>query len=140
MKIKSLSKEELETMPFDDISYVILKEKGKKMKINEIFKIICDSLNLSDEEYENSIGDFFTLLTTEKRFIQLEKGYFDLRDNHSKKVKLEDDEDDDEIGNIEATLKEETDNTEEDYYDDNEDDDSEEELKDFIIIDSEEEE
>ena len=29
MKIKSVSKEELETMSFDDIAYVILKEKGK---------------------------------------------------------------------------------------------------------------
>ena len=38
MKFKSVSIEELETLPFDDIAYIILKEKGKKMKINDIFK------------------------------------------------------------------------------------------------------
>lgn len=74
MKFKSVTKEELETMSFDDIAYIILKEKGKKMKINDIFKIICDTLCLGDSAFENQIGDFFTLLATEKRFIQLERG------------------------------------------------------------------
>ena len=44
MKLKNLSKEELETLPFDDIAYIILKDKGNKMKINDIFKkIIFDN-------------------------------------------------------------------------------------------------
>ena len=73
MKLKSIDKDTLETMQFDDIAYIILKEKGKKMKITDIFKIICDALGMTDKEYENQIGDFFTLLATEKRFIQLEK-------------------------------------------------------------------
>ena len=41
MKFKTINKEDLETMSFDDIAYVILKEKNKKMKVSEIFKIIC---------------------------------------------------------------------------------------------------
>ena len=41
MKFKTISKEDLETMSFDDIAYVILKEKGKKMKISDVFRIIC---------------------------------------------------------------------------------------------------
>ena len=45
MKFKTVSAEELEIMPFDDIAYIILKEKGKKMKIMDIFKIICDTFN-----------------------------------------------------------------------------------------------
>ena len=44
MKLKDYTIEELETLPFDDIAYMILKEKGKKMKITEIFKIICNKL------------------------------------------------------------------------------------------------
>ena len=139
MKFKTISKEDLEVLPFDDIAYIILKEKGKKMKINDIFKIICDTLNLGDNAFENQIGDFFALLATEKRFIQLEKGYWDLRENHTSEINiqdLEDDMDDD----IEVESPEEDNNTEEegDYYDtidDMEDDDSDDDLKDLVIVD-----
>ena len=115
MKLKSIDKDTLETMQFDDIAYIILKEKGKKMKITDIFKIICDALGMTDKEYENQIGDFFTLLATEKRFIQLEKGYWDLRENHTSEINiqdLEDDMDDD----IEVESPEEDNNTEELAY------------------------
>ena len=39
-----------------------LKEKGKKMKVTEIFRIICDTLNLGDAAFENQISDFFALI------------------------------------------------------------------------------
>lgn len=137
MKFKTVNKEELETMSFDDIAYVILKEKGKKMKINDIFKIICDTLCLGDTAFENQIGDFFTLLATEKRFIQLEKGYWDLKENHTSEVNisdLEDDYDDDIIS------EEEKDDVyeENDYYDDideMDDDKPDDDLKDLVIVD-----
>lgn len=131
MKFKSVTKEELETMSFDDIAYIILKEKGKKMKINDIFKIICDTLCLGDSAFENQIGDFFTLLATEKRFIQLEKGYWDLRENHISEVDisaLEDEEDE------KDDVYEESAN----YYDDideMDDDKSDDDLKDLVIVD-----
>ena len=32
MKLKSISKDEIESLQFDDLAYVILKEKGKKWK------------------------------------------------------------------------------------------------------------
>ena len=75
MKLKSISKDEIESLQFDDLAYVILKEKGKKMKITDIFKCICELQNLSENAFEEQIGDFFTLLSTEKRFVQLDKGY-----------------------------------------------------------------
>ena len=53
MRFKTITVDELETLPFDDIAYIILKEKGKKMKINDIFKIICDTLNLGESAFEN---------------------------------------------------------------------------------------
>ena len=139
MKFKTIGLEELETLSFDDIAYIILKEKGKKMKINDIFKIICDTLNLGDEAFENQIGDFFALLATEKRFIQLEKGYWDLRENHTSEIsikEIEDELDDD----IVVDEEEEEDDTEEekDYYDeldDIDDDKEEDDLKDLVIVD-----
>ena len=118
MKFKTISKEDLEVLPFDDIAYIILKEKGKKMKINDIFKIICDTLNLGDSAFENQIGDFFALLATEKRFIQLEKGYWDLRENHTSEVNISD-------------LEDEFDDDIDDMDDDKEDDD----YKDLVIVD-----
>lgn len=137
MKFKSVTKEELETMSFDDIAYIILKEKGKKMKINDIFKIICDTLCLGDYAFENQIGDFFTLLATEKRFIQLEKGYWDLRENHTSEVDisaLEDEEDDIIVEDEKDDVYEESTN----YYDDideMDDDKSDDDLKDLVIVD-----
>ena len=137
MKFKTISKEDLEVLPFDDIAYIILKEKGKKMKINDIFKIICDTLNLGDNAFENQIGDFFALLATEKRFIQLEKGYWDLRENHTSEINIKEleDEDDDIIPEEEKDYEE---NEEYDYYDDIDDMDDEKEdddYKDLVIVD-----
>lgn len=140
MKFKTISQEELETLSFDDIAYIILKEKGKKMKINDIFKIICDTLNLGDAAFENQIGDFFALLATEKRFIQLEKGYWDLRENHTAEIsikEIEDELEDDVVLDEEKDMDEDN-NDESDYYDDIDDIDDDKEdddLKDLVIVD-----
>lgn len=139
MKFKTKTIEELETLPFDDIAYIILKEKGKKMKINDIFKIICDTLNLGEAAFEGQIGDFFALLATEKRFIQLEKGYWDLRENHTAEISIKDIED--ELDDMEPVEEKEENNDEEeetDYYDDideTDDDEDDDDLKDLVIVD-----
>ena len=123
MKFKTVTKEELEVLPFDDIAYIILKEKGKKMKITDIFRIICDSLELGDEAYENQIGDFFSLMSTEKRFIQLEKGYWDLRENHTAEISIKE---------IEDELDDDVEIAEDKYEDEADDDDD---YKDLVIVD-----
>ena len=139
MKFKTINKEDLETMPFDDIAYIILKEKGKKMKINDIFKIICDELNLGEDAYENQIPDFFALLATEKRFIQLEKGYWDLRENHTAEInikELEEELEDDDV--TEEKEDEDVEEHESDFYDDideTDDDDTDDDLRDLVIVD-----
>lgn len=138
MKFKTLTNEEIETMSFDDLAYAILKEKGKKMKTADIFKTICELLKMSDQEYESRIADFFTLLATEKRFIQLDKGFWDLRENHSSKVEIED-IDEEEIDDI--IEEDDTVEQEEDMFIDEtkevDDDETEDELKDFVVIDDE---
>ena len=139
MKFKTIKKEDLETMSFDDIAYIILKEKGKKMKINDIFKIICDELNLGEDAFENQIADFFALLATEKRFIQLEKGYWDLRENHTAEINIKDIEE--ELEDDELTEEKEDEDIEEhesDFYDDideTDDDDTDDDLRDLVIVD-----
>lgn len=140
MKFKTKTVEELETLPFDDIAYIILKEKGKKMKINDIFRIICDTLNLGESAFENQIGDFFALLATEKRFIQLEKGYWDLRENHTAEISIKEIEDEleDEIIPEDDKDDEDPQDDEKDYYDDideMDDDKEDDDLKDLVIVD-----
>ena len=140
-KLKEYSKEELETLNYDDIAYLILEEKKKKMKISDLFNKVCEVLELDEGAYADYIADFFELLTTDKRFIQLNDGYWDLRTKHSEKIVIEDDDEEyEEIieDNDEDEVEEETDD---DYYDeDNDDDDSDDDLKDLVVIDDEDEE
>lgn len=142
MKLKTINESDIETMSYDDLAYVILKEKGTKMKLLDLFKEVCNQLKLDELSSEQYLADFFSLISTEKRFIQLEKGFWDLRENHKVKVELNDIEDDDE--DIE-TEEEPVEPTEEDdmYIDetkDIEDDRGEDEYKDLVIIDDEESE
>ena len=140
MKLKTISKADLATMSFHDIPYVILKEKGKKMKISDVFRIICDVLNLGDAAFEAQIGDFFALVSTEKRFIQLEKGYIDLRENHTSEINISEieEENDDEIGEYEKEDEDSDDDEDNNYYDDiddMDDDRPDDDLKDLVIVD-----
>ena len=145
MKLKDMSKEELETMGYEDIAYNILLEDGKKYKLPVLFKKVCNLLELSDSEYEAKIGDFFQIISTDQRFTMLPKGYFDLKDNHERKINLIDDEE--EITEEDITeddiIDDELSSRENDtYYDeDSEDDDPEEDdLKDLVIVSDEEDE
>lgn len=143
MKLTDISKEELETMNYDDIAYIILNENKKAEKINTLFKKVCEALNLSEAEYEAKIADFFELLTTDKRFIMLEDGSWDLRELHNPEVVI-DDEDDEEtiLTDSDDAIEEDTTTEEEDiFYDADSDDDlPDDELEDLVVIDVDEEE
>ncbi len=139
MKLNEISKEELELMSYDDLSFLILKEENGKMKINDLFQKVCDILGLSKSEFENRIADFFEILTTDKRFTMLEDGSWDLKERHSEKVII--DEDDEEFiedpeEDIETTEEEENLYDEED---DSDDDSADDDLKDLVVIDGDEE-
>ena len=142
MKLKSVNESDIETMSYDDIAYVILKEKGSKMKLLDLFNEVCNQLHLNEAEADKYIGDFFSLLSTEKRFIQLEGGYWDLRENHTAQIELSDlmDEDEDDLEDEEL----EEDPVEDDMYIDEtkdiDDDTSDDEYKDLVVIDDDESE
>ena len=85
--LKNLKYEDLEVMSYSDIAELILKENATA----DLFREICDLLKLPEKTFENKIGDFYTALTTDKRFILLETGNWDLKENHSvAKLKLDD--------------------------------------------------
>jgi len=109
------------------------------MTIQDLFKEVIRIMGLPDSYFESKIGDFFGLLSTDKRFIMLEKGFWDLKDNHSTKVVIDDEEDDEIIIEEEEGLDEvETD--EEINFDDDtvDDDDEDDDLKDLVIMDDSE--
>ena len=97
MKLNKMKKEELETLSYTDLTEMILKEEKKSLNTPSIFKKICSLLELTDDEYTSQIGDFYTSLTTDKRFVLLDNACWDLRDKHKIEINLneEDEEDDD---------------------------------------------
>ena len=144
MKLKDLSQAELEAMSYDDIAFMVLTESKKKLKINELFKKVCDLLKLSEQEYMDKLPSFFDVLSTDHRFIMLENGLWDLKSKHSTKVILDTDDEEDEIEDIEEALEEEEEETEEDIdiyseEDETDDIDTDDDLKDLVIIDEEDE-
>ena len=142
MKLKDLSREELEAMSYDDIALMIITESGKQYKINELFKQVCDLLGLSEDVFMDKLPAFFDVLSTDHRFIMLENGTWDLKTKHSTKVVFEsDDEEDLEEIEAEEEIEEEIEEENEDIFNDNEDeiDDDDDDLKDLVIIDEDEE-
>lgn len=140
MSIKKMSKEELESLSYKDITFLLLQE-NKNMNTADIFRKIVDLLGLSENVFTNKIGDFYTSLTTDKRFLLLTDGTWDLRSRHtSDKIIKATDEDDDEVEEVSA--EDEKEEIVEDDYDsgDEEDDfdDSDDELKDLVVIDEDE--
>lgn len=140
MKIKDMKKEDLEVLSYTDLTEMILKENKKSMNTASIFREICSLLELDDSEYSNKIGDYYTSLTTDKRFILLDNAEWDLRDKHKINIVIDEDEDEDEeFEEDDETL--ESDNSEDESVeitDDEVDLDDEDDLDDLSIVGEEE--
>ena len=95
MKLKDLTKAELEAMSYDDIAELILKETNRQMKINELFKEVCSLLELSENEFMDKLPAFFDVLSTDQRFLMLENGLWDLKTKHSVKVVVDNEDEED---------------------------------------------
>ena len=135
----SLTSEQLETMSYGDVAAFVLENKGKKQKIQDLFKEVIRLMNLPESDFENHIADFFQLLSTDMRFTMVEKGYWDLKVNQKHKVVVasDDEEDEEEIEVEETEEDEETEDDSEINYDDDDldDDPEEDDFKDLVIID-----
>ena len=139
MDLKKMSKEELELLSNKDITNLLLEEKGMQTT-PDLFKKIIKLLDLPESTFDNKIGDFYTSLTTDKRFILLEGGKWDLRSRHTsdKLVKVEDEDDDE----SEEEEEDEIESTETDYdsieSDEDDLDDEDDDLKDLVVLDEDE--
>jgi len=131
-------------MGYDDIAVLILEETGKKMKIYDLFKKVCEVLHLSESEFENKIADFFEILSTDKKFTMLENGYWDLRAKHNVEIVIDEDEDES-LSEVAEDIDEEDIEVEEDeedifYEADDTDDEADDDLQDLVVIDVDEDE
>lgn len=113
MELKKMSKEEIELLSYTDITYMLLKENKKPMNTAQLFKSICELLELTEEEYSEKIGDYYTSLTIDKRFYMLENAEWDLAEKHKVELQL-DDEDTEELETEEETEEQEETEEEED--------------------------
>ena len=141
MSLKEKTLEELEQMSYTDIAYEVIKEKGKKFNTPNLFKEVCKLLKLDDAEYEAKIGDFFTALTTDGRFILINSSLWDLKENHKANIVVDDEEE--ETEDVEKSEEDEedvvSDDLEDDYSDEATDDsdNDEDDFNDLTIIDEE---
>ncbi len=141
--------EELELMSNKDIAYMILSERKRSINTASLFKKIIELLKLPESSFEEKIGEFYTALSTDKRFVLLDNGNWDLKSRHSSdKIKKDITEEDEDDEFEESFDEEELDDEEivddelEDNYDstDDRDDyvDPNEDIKDLVILDESE--
>ena len=146
MKLKQLSEVELELLSHTDMAELILEENKNTMSTADVFKKICELLKYSEEEYTNKIGDFYTSMTTDKRFIMLDDATWDLKKKHIVPLVLDEEEEIEETEEEEDEfiLEEEEDeesvedklnNMDDDSIDTGIDDDND--LSDLTIVDEE---
>jgi len=135
--LKNMQKEELEILSYTDLTELILKEENKSLNTPTIFKKICDLLEYSENEYTNGIGDFYTSLTTDKRFVFLSNNEWDLREKNPVDIIMDEEDDSLEEESLEEEIIEEE--IEEDIDSINDEDlDDEEDLDDLSILSDEE--
>ena len=140
MNLKNMKKEDLELLSNKDITNLILEEKGCQ-NTADLFKKIIKLLDLPESTFDNKIGDYYTSLTTDKRFILLDNGKWDLRSRHTsdKLVKVIEEDDEDEIEDIKEEEEEEIEDNYDSIENDEDDiDDSEDDLKDLVVLDEDE--
>ena len=139
--MKEIKKEDVENLSYKDITFLLLENNKKGMNTLDLFAKIVSLLELPASTIENKIGDYYTSLATDKRFILVD-GLWDLRKRHtSDKVIVDSIEDEDAFLD---EIKEDSEIVEDEYGDeytddvdvsDDFDDTDEEDLSDLVVLD-----
>ena len=141
MKLSKMKKEDLELLSYTNIAKLYLDEYKVTMTTAELFKEVCNLLDLGERVYQDKIADFFQSLTTSKEFVLLDDGKWDLKNNHKgKKIDIDElyeEHEDEEEKDYSSEDEEETDENDEYNSIDDEDEYAEEDLEDLTIINEE---
>lgn len=141
--LSKMNKDEIELLSYTKIAEMYLKENKKTMNTANLFREVCNLLELSDEEYQDKIADFFESLTTSKEFILLSDGNWDLKINHSVKIDMDDIYEENDSEEIDETDSDDM-SVEDDYEDDSYEDDIDandvldDDFADLTIVDDDE--
>ena len=140
--MKEIKKEDICNLSYKDIANLLLEKKGSGENTLDLFTSIVHLLELPESIIDTCIADFYTSLTTDKRFLLVD-GLWDLRSRHtSDKVlySVEDEEDEEETTEESEEDDEMDDNEyEEDNLDDDANyDDNDDGLSDLVVIDEDE--
>ena len=139
--MKNIKKEDVENLSYKDITYIILENEKKSMNTLDLFTEIVKVLELPNDTIDKKIADYYTSLTTDKRFVLVD-GLWDLRTRHTSdkvlsSVDEEEEEDEDSSLNEENYDDEDDINFDEEIIDDDApyDDDDDDDLSDLVIVD-----
>lgn len=142
MNVREMPLEDLELLSYTDIAYELLKLDKKSKTTPVLFGEVCKLLEISEDNMMEMIGDFYTTLTTDKRFLLLDSAEWDLKEFHAVKT-IVDDEDDDESQEEETEEEETPEETEDEAVAGNIDDFDEtdetiDDLEDLVVVTEEE--
>lgn len=141
--MKSIKKEDIVNLSYKDITNILLEQNKKGMNTLDLFKKIVELLELPESTIDTKIADYYTSLTTDKRFLLVD-GLWDLRSRHTsdKILIMPEEEDIDEEESIEDSEELEEEIEEDAYEEDIDDtesyDDDDDGLSDLVVLDEEE--
>lgn len=137
--MKEIKKEDIYNLSYKDITNMILEKEKGGLNTLDLFTRIVNLLELPKNTIDTKIADFYTSLTTDKRFVMVD-GLWDLRTRHTSDKVLTsfDDEEEEDEENIEQEENEEDEepNFDEEVIDeDNNYDDDDDGLSDLVVLD-----
>ena len=141
--MENIKKEDIINLSYKDITNIILEKNKTGLNTLDLFTKIVELLELPKSTIDTKIADFYTSLTTDKRFLLVD-GLWDLRSRHtSDKVLVmpeeesyEDEENLEEMDEMEDEIEEES--YEDDIDDDTTYDDEDDGLSDLVVLDEDE--
>ena len=66
-----------------DVAYAIIKKEGKIFTFKELYNEVASNLEMDDATKIKNIGEFYTQLTVDGRFVALVDNTWDLRERHT---------------------------------------------------------
>lgn len=140
MNIRQMPLDELELLSYSDIAYEIIKQDKKSMTTPVLFKEVCKLLEISEDKMYEMIGDFYTNLTTDKRFILLDDARWDLKEFHIVKTIIDEEDNETEVNDEQIEDEFISEESEDDAVMQGNDsyDDDDDELDDLSIVTEEE--
>ena len=138
--MKEIKKKDIINLSYKDIANLILIRDGVGKNTLELFTEIVNLLELPSDVIDNKIGDFYTSMTTDKRFLMID-GLWDLRTRHTSDKILtsldDEDEEEEEYDEMDdSLLEDEEENYEDDIDSDTDYDDGDDDgLSDLVVLD-----